>query len=103
MLEIPQVAFDESGNTGQNLLDPSQSVFVLASIYLSEDQAVEICHRGDLSRSEVHFKKLKKSRDGRKRIHQILQSPELRSSTVKVFAIHKSYMVVTKIVDMLVE
>ena len=39
------VAFDESGNTGQNLPDPAQPVFVSAGVHIS---ATEITKLRDL-------------------------------------------------------
>src|SRR6267142_2013884 len=57
----PKVAFDEAGNTGQNLLDPSQPIFVLSSVSLSDSDAAAI--RDLVGRSgELHFKKLRKGR-----------------------------------------
>ncbi|WP_432706847.1 DUF3800 domain-containing protein [Klebsiella pneumoniae] len=34
---VPNIYFDESGNTGSNLLDPNQPVFSLASCSFSDN------------------------------------------------------------------
>lgn len=36
---VPNIYFDESGNTGSNLLDPNQPVFSLASCSFSDNDA----------------------------------------------------------------
>lgn len=98
------VAFDESGNTGQNLLDRSQPVFVLASVHLSHKEAKTL--HGIVSsgqEKEIHFTNLKRSESGKQRIKQFLQSPLLIQDRVKFFVAHKSFMVTSKIVDLLVE
>ena len=38
-MDNPVVAFDESGNSGGNLIDQDQPVFVLASVHVSEADA----------------------------------------------------------------
>jgi hypothetical protein len=98
----PKIAFDEAGNTGQNLLDPGQPVFVLASVHLSKQDALKLCSRAGTA-GEVHFKKLKKSPEGRRIVLEILQTPLLSGPTVKVMVYHKPFMVTTKIVDILIE
>jgi hypothetical protein len=98
----PKIAFDEAGNTGQNLLDPSQPVFILASLYLTDSETSVICNLVDNS-DELHFKKLRHSFDGRNRIIDILRSPLLNQNNLKVTLIDKPFMVTTKIVDLLIE
>jgi len=67
----PIVAFDETGNTGDNLLDPDQPVFVLASVQLPDEDTVRVL--GDPA-GEIKFAKLKRSRVGERRILSILNS-----------------------------
>jgi Protein of unknown function (DUF3800) len=38
----PAVYVDESGNTGENLTDPEQPVFVLAAVQLSDNDAARL-------------------------------------------------------------
>jgi hypothetical protein len=100
----PVVAFDESGNTGSNLLDESQPVFVLASVYFSKEECEEI--RSIVSpggKMEMHFIDLKRRESGRKKIDDFLNSPLLTQERVKIFIVHKNFMIITKIVDLLIE
>jgi hypothetical protein len=100
----PIVAFDESGNTGQNLLDSTQPVFVLASVHFSDTQAGELVKLfSPRPEHELHFKNLKRRESGRYKILSFLRSALISSETVKLNVFHKSFMVTTKIVDMLVE
>lgn len=98
----PTVAFDESGNTGQNLLDPAQPVFTLASVHLTEDELEYLDELVDWPEDgELHYTDLKGSARGRRRIRRILTSDVATPRHVKTFVIHKRYMVVTKVVDLL--
>ena len=100
------IVFDESGNTGgTGLLDKDQPVFVLASCNYTEKEAENLLKENIFTHqtTEAKFKNLKKNNAGQERIinflSEIVQSP----NKVKVVSYHKQYMVVTKIVDMLVE
>ena len=61
----PLIAFDESGNTGQDLINPRQPIFSLASVYLSDvetEEAIEFltAHTG----KELKFSNLIRSAAG---------------------------------------
>ena len=53
----PKFAFAEAGNTGQNLLDLGQPVFVLASVLPSEQDALKLCSRAGTA-GKIHFREL---------------------------------------------
>lgn len=98
------VAFDETGNTGPNLLDPSQPVFVLASVHMSNDRATGLVQSlTPPGAREVKFATLRRSAVGQNRVLSLLQDGALSKSEVRIAVYHKSFMVTTKIVDMLVE
>lgn len=100
----PLLAFDESGNTGQDLLNPNQPIFSLASVCLSEaetDEAINILTAR--AGQEVKFSNLVRSTAGRQRVLSFLQSPCAKFDKAKTYVIHKRYMVVGKIVDLLIE
>jgi hypothetical protein len=106
-MAAPVVAFDESGNTRGNLLDPNQPVAVVASVLLS-DQAADDClarlravTRQDPA-SEVHYKGLKSDR-GRKGVAALLASDVLTPDTVRVVVAHKPFAAVCKLVDLTLE
>jgi hypothetical protein len=61
----PLVAFDESGHTGEDLLNDRQPIFALASVHLSDaqtDEALKLLY--NRPGQEVKFKNLKKSEAG---------------------------------------
>ncbi|HEY5956548.1 MAG TPA: DUF3800 domain-containing protein [Polyangiaceae bacterium] len=95
---LPCVAFDEAGNTGANLLDATQPVFVLASVLLTE----EVAALASLER-ELKFATLRRSASGRRAVLDILNHNALRSEHCVVSGIHKKFMAVMKIVDLLFE
>lgn len=102
--ELPEIAFDESGNTGADLLNMEQPVFALASTSISRERADHLLAivRTRQTR-EVKFSQLKRTETGRSRIINFLSSTELCSEYVRTTFFHKRFMVVTKIVDLLIE
>ncbi len=101
---VEEVAFDESGNTGSDLLNAQQPVFSLASVHISRKLADELLDRIKTPQTkEVKFSRLRRSVSGRRRILEFLSSPELTSSNARTTYFHKRFMVVTKVVDLLIE
>src|SRR5947208_417377 len=96
----PLIAFDEAGNSGGNLLDPEQPVFVLASVHLENNRALELASPDG---TELKFGTLKRSERGQRRIIELLNSPDLDGDSVLIASFHKPFMVITKLVDLLVE
>lgn len=103
-MQKPVVAFDESGNTGQNLLDPAQPVFVLASVSFTDDETHELMEiLAPKKGQEVHFLRFIKSDSGKSRMLKFCQSGLISQDKIMTSVFHKTYMVITKMVDMLVE
>jgi hypothetical protein len=98
-----EIALDEAGNTGADLLNPQQPTFALASVSLSRDEAGEVLQdlRTDQTK-ELKFSRLKTSESGRRRVIRFLSSPELTGDNSKVSFVHKKFMVTGKIVDLLI-
>ena len=94
------IAFDEAGNTGEDLLNLDQPVFSLASVWLSRETASALAF---CQGKEVHFRTARRSPGGRNAIVRVLTDPALSSETVRTVAFHKSFSVVAKMVDLLVE
>jgi hypothetical protein len=95
---------DETGNSGENLLDPEQPVFVLASNDFSSSEAAHLLgHVVTQRRAEVKFSSLKKTASGLVRLEKLLSDPLLSKDRVVVNWVLKPYMVVTKIVDLVFE
>lgn len=100
----PLIAFDESGHTGQDLLNRAQPIFTLASVHLSDSEAEDaIKVLSPAKDRETKFSVLIRSREGRQRIVSLLQSPYAEIGKAKTYVVHKPYMVVAKIVDLLIE
>jgi len=100
------IVFDESGNTGgAGLLDENQPVFVLASCNYAEKEAENLLKDNVYTHqtTEAKFSSLKKNNAGKKRVINFLSEIVKSPSKVKVMIYHKQYMVVTKIVDLLIE
>lgn len=100
----PDIFFDESGNTGGNLLDREQPVFTLGSCDISLNDALKALElTGSRSPKEAHFKNLRKRKSGQDGIIRLLESKYVSKDNVKVFLVDKRYMLTTKIVDILIE
>lgn len=96
------IYFDESGNTGQDMLNKEQKVFVLASVNYDNQELEKIKSIFNIN-EEVHFKKLKNSSIGRKKIISFLNH-ELISEQHVVFSVaHKEFNVCGQITDLLIE
>lgn len=95
---------DETGNSGENLLDPEQPVFVLASNDFSTSEAAHLLsHVATQLSSEVKFSSLKKTAKGRARLRNFLSDPLLNKNRVIANWVLKPYMVVAKLVDLVLE
>lgn len=100
-----EVAFDESGNSGQNLLDPAQPVFTLASVARPEAEvadAVAALLRGGPF-GELKFSSMRGSEHGRAILGEIFASGLLEPGTARVVPVRKEWMVAGKMVDLLWE
>ena len=101
---MKRVFFDESGNTGQNLLDAASPVFALASCSFEPDQVAELAKIFEqVQAPELKFSKLIGRPRNENLILQFLRSPHVNSQTVKVDVTHKRFMVVSKYVDLVLE
>jgi hypothetical protein len=95
---------DEAGNSGENLLDPEQPTFALASTDLRRQEAVELLASVRSAQGgEPKFKTLKKTPDGVRRLTGLLTDPRMNKARIALTVFHKRYMVVTKLVDLIAE
>ena len=98
------VAFDESGNSGPNLLDPDQPVYGLASVCLDHGSADLLVNRLRAPQaSELHYSRMRGRVSGRAGILEILKSDLLAETPPSVAVAHKAYMIVGKLVDQMIE
>jgi hypothetical protein len=98
------VAFDESGNTGQNLFDADSPVFALASCHFDPRQVIELSNCfTQIQAPELKFAKMVGRSRNEQMVLKFLESPHINSGTVKIDIVHKRFMVVAKFVDLFVE
>lgn len=99
------IYFDEAGNSGDNLLDKNQPVYVLLSHDFTDDEVAGILAPVlKLSKAEeLHFKRLKKYEKSRKAIIEVISHPLIRKERVFHYVAHKEFMIVIQMVDKLVE
>jgi len=102
-----QIFFDESGNTGQNLIDEADPIFTLASCSFHSDEEKEILeHFKQLplfNSKELKFSSLRKSAAGQKAVIAFLNSACVNFRTAAAVLFHKPFMVVTKYCDVVLE
>lgn len=97
-----KIYIDESGNTGQDLLNQDQRVFILSSNNFNDSELNELkaifneCN-------ELHFVKLKKSEKGRKAIIDFLNHKLITEKNIFSIVAHKEIIVTGQIVDQLIE
>lgn len=96
------IYFDESGNTGQDMLNKEQKVFVLASVNYNSQELDTIKNIFN-AEEEVHFKKLKDSSIGRKKIISFLNHKLINEEHIKFSVTHKEFNVCGQITDILIE
>lgn len=98
------IYFDEAGNTGAHLLDPAQPVFTLASLNHSTDECQALLETvWSPQAQEAKFTALRKSATGRTKLLNFIKSPLLTPERVKLAVTNKPFMVITKIVDIMIE
>lgn len=95
---------DESGNSGEKLVDKEQPFFVLASNDFGRAEASALLeHLRSHQGGEPKFKNLKKTADGIKRLTRLYADPSLNKGRIVIDVYHKRFMVVTKLVDLIAE
>jgi hypothetical protein len=101
-VQLPTIYFDESGNTGQDLMNADQPWFVLSGVGIGEHDSLALLSDMNVKNfREIKFGSLRKSSQGRRALIQFYQSFD--PASVRLSAFHKKFMVTTKMVDELVE
>ena len=57
---MKRIYFDESGNTGPDLLNKEQPLYILCSTDLDEEKSKELLAKYFPNKNEVHFNSFKK-------------------------------------------
>src|SRR5216683_7748809 len=100
------IFLDECGFTGENLMNPDQPVFVLASHDLPEEvcAALKQQHFGGIRAHELKHMSLQKRPRQQQMVLALLRDLANRyPSRVKCAVIHKKYALLAKVVDHLIE
>lgn len=97
---------DESGYTGEHLLDTDQPVFALASHHLSETTSVDVKSQffGRVQARELKYSQLRRRPSQQQMVVRFVR--EMAAShrnKVKIYVAQKRYGLTAKIVDILVE
>lgn len=101
---MKQVHFDEFGNTGQDLLNSDDPVFVLSACHFTPDQErALLTHFSGRQGPELKCSRLRKTETGKRAILGFLDQPEITPSSVSVYMVHKPFMVVSKYCDIVLE
>jgi hypothetical protein len=97
---MPKIFFDESGNTGEDLLNTDQQVFALASVLLDTNQAQELLGLLPPSQgAERKASRLLRSPRGRQALLALLRHGILNGTNCRVYLIDKLFMATTVLVD----
>ena len=100
--DTTKIYIDEAGNTGQDLLNIDQKVFILSSNNFNDSELNEL--KAIFSEcNELHFVKLKKSEKGRKAIIDFLNHKLITEKNIISVVAHKEIIATGQIVDQLIE
>jgi hypothetical protein len=100
-----RVFLDESGFTGEDLLNEAQPVFVLASTVLSEEESRRIHGNffADVRARELKHSTLAKTAKGRSRVLRFLRAVRALEGQCATYVVHKEFCLLSKLVDWWVE
>lgn len=103
-LQSSKIFFDEAGNTGDNLLDKDQPIYVLSSNDYSDAEIQQILTPLDIAKcDELHFKSLKKYTKYRNAIIDIFNHDLITSEHIKYSYVNKKYGLICNIIDKIIE
>ena len=99
------IYIDESGYTGEDLLNSEQPILVLSSTTLANDVTEQLISKSfaGSKAAELKHSVLGSRRSGQDRIVQFVQELNRQKSVAGTYIVHKKYGLVTKMVDLWVE
>jgi uncharacterized protein DUF3800 len=101
---VRHVAFDEAGNTGNDLVTPDQPVFCLASVCVEQAEIAAVAKLlARVRTAEWKFSKLRRNPGQLKLLRELLEMDWVTPDRVKLFVIFKRYMAIAKLVDLIHE
>jgi hypothetical protein len=102
---VINIFIDESGYTGEDLLNIDQPIFVLASTILDNNLCNEIFSEifPNFKGKELKHSKLRSRLIGQNRIITLIRTLKNYNSLNTLFIVHKEFTLITKLVDLWVE
>lgn len=99
-----RIFIDESGFTGEDLANPDQPVFVLASTLADDTVCAELRDKvfAGVRAMELKHSSLAKTESGRRRILEFLRTIR-GAGTFAVWVVHKEFCLLSKLVDLWLE
>jgi hypothetical protein len=97
------IAFDDYGNTGADLMQGEQPIFVLSSVNFSNDEVVELRNIFRVKAEELKFINIKRRGTYHPSLIQLYDHPLITQNTVKCQVFHKQYSVWVQIADRILE
>src|SRR5579885_2185565 len=96
---------DESGFTGEDLLNPDQPFFVHASTTISDGEVSELREKffPHVQGPELKHKNLAKYSRGRRSVVEFLKSIRGQQNRFSSFIVHKEFTLLTYLIDLWVE
>lgn len=95
--------FDESGNTGNNLIDIKQLYFCLASNNFTEEEATYLLSYIQTQSDEIHFKTLIKSAKHRDSLVKLFDDDLIAKNRIVFNYADKAFALIYRLVDKLIE
>lgn len=103
---VETIYIDESGYTGEHLLDEEQPVFALASLHLADEACADLKARffGRVQAAELKYSQLRRRPTSQRLVLDFVRHMAVEhASDVKIYVAHKRYALAAKVVDILVE
>jgi len=99
-----KVYFDESGNTGFDLLNEDQRIYILCSTDIEESEAKHQLANSFSNIENLHFKKTRRSKRGADELLRFFDEQVIGlNGRFKSFILNKEYMIVSQMLNYLVE
>lgn len=100
-----QLFLDESGYSGQNLLDEEQPLFTIATLGLPELECKRLkqVHFGRSQSKELKHTALARRESGRRAVLSFLDELLSLPGSVRIYVVHKRFALARKLVDYFVE